>query len=438
MNVQFYRYTRSFDGMMPPGYDDRWAPFDDLHAFLEASFPTLYLTANVTAINTYSLVFIPNGTSPDLKHMMIAGHQDVVPATTSLDRWTFPPFSGTVDDVWIYGRGSGDCKNTVIGSMIAVEHLLQQNWKPARTLRGIVMIVDEGGSGVDGTQFDRTFALPGVVEKGSVNFKAEVDGHASIPSDYTTIGVLSEIIETFENSHVFQPHLEETSPIWAYLQCVEQFGNASQVPSWVTQDVGSTTPNFQNAANNLANISLNNRYLIQTSHASIIFEAGIKSNELAESAARTFNVRIEIFSNVTAVQDVFLSFVNPIAEKYPLTVNGTSLSGQPSIGNIMVFWGNPHDPTPTSPFSTNTTAWKYAQLFEFVSHTYAQCWQGCSPFIALLRTKNIYRWSPVRVGERLNTHTVDEKISIRTYLEGLKFYAELILRMDSLASHEGI
>jgi hypothetical protein len=33
---------------------------------------------------------------------------------------------------------------------------------------GIAMIVDEGGSGVDGTQFGRTFALPGVVEKGSI------------------------------------------------------------------------------------------------------------------------------------------------------------------------------------------------------------------------------------------------------------------------------
>ncbi len=33
---------------------------------------------------------------------------------------------------------------------------------------GIAMIVDEGGSAVDSTQFGRTFALPGVVEKGSV------------------------------------------------------------------------------------------------------------------------------------------------------------------------------------------------------------------------------------------------------------------------------
>lgn len=33
---------------------------------------------------------------------------------------------------------------------------------------GIAMIVDEGGSGVDSTQFGRTFTLPGVVEKGSI------------------------------------------------------------------------------------------------------------------------------------------------------------------------------------------------------------------------------------------------------------------------------
>lgn len=119
----------------------------------------------------------------------------------------------------------------------------------------------------------------------------------------------------YRNSHVFQPHLEETSPVWAYLECASQFSNDSQTPPWLHQDLNPGSPNFQDAANNFANTSINNRYLIQTSKAATIFNAGVKvrlrnpyvfphwlfcrpqSNELAESAVGTFNVRIEIFSN---------------------------------------------------------------------------------------------------------------------------------------------
>ena len=43
---------------------------------------------------------------------------------TSLYRWTYPPFPRTIDEEWIYGRGSGDCKNNLIGILTAVEHLI--------------------------------------------------------------------------------------------------------------------------------------------------------------------------------------------------------------------------------------------------------------------------------------------------------------------------
>jgi Gly-Xaa carboxypeptidase len=84
---------------------------------------------------------------------MLTGHIDVVPryslsryvpscdhsyilffSLTALDRWSYPPFSGTIDEEWIYGRGAGDCKNNVIGIMTAVEHLIKSNWTPTRTI----------------------------------------------------------------------------------------------------------------------------------------------------------------------------------------------------------------------------------------------------------------------------------------------------------------
>ncbi|KAJ3558340.1 hypothetical protein NP233_g11525 [Leucocoprinus birnbaumii] len=189
-------------------------------------------------------------------------------------------------------------------------------------------------------------------------------------------------------------------------------------------------------------MSTRDRYLIQTSKAVTIFHAGVKSNELPENANATFNIRIEIFSTVSQVQKTFLEFVDAVAQRYSLAVNGTSFSDEPSIGNITVSWPRPHEPTPISPFGANSTAWRViseanqAIWGDVITAPGAMTGSGDTRNYLSL-TRNIYRWSPSRVGERLGLHTVNERISIRTYLEGLKFYSELITRMDSLLSDDG-
>lgn len=82
---------------------------------------------------------------------------DVVPVpNATISRWTYPPFSGTIDkDGWIWGRGSGrspmfsslikrawadaglyrplaDCKNTLMAILGAVEKLLESDHQPER------------------------------------------------------------------------------------------------------------------------------------------------------------------------------------------------------------------------------------------------------------------------------------------------------------------
>ena len=43
---------------------------------------------------------------------MLAGHLDVVPVEES--EWTADPFGGKIDDGFIWGRGTMDCKNLVM------------------------------------------------------------------------------------------------------------------------------------------------------------------------------------------------------------------------------------------------------------------------------------------------------------------------------------
>src|SRR5690606_31140645 len=46
------------------------------------------------------------------KHLMFAGHTDVVPpGDTSL--WKHPPFEGTIDDGMLHGRGAVDMKGGI-------------------------------------------------------------------------------------------------------------------------------------------------------------------------------------------------------------------------------------------------------------------------------------------------------------------------------------
>lgn len=62
------------------------------------------------------IVTVP-GTHPDLPALICHGHLDVVPADPSL--WTFDPFSGAVDNGYVYGRGAVDMKDFV-SAMICV------------------------------------------------------------------------------------------------------------------------------------------------------------------------------------------------------------------------------------------------------------------------------------------------------------------------------
>lgn len=122
-------------------------------------------------------------------------HQDVVPvAKETISRWTYPPFSAYYDGRYVWGRGSSDCKNNLIGVLEAFESLLEKDYIPRRTIlagfgfdeeiggwnganhiaqhleerwgkNGLDLIIDEGGLGIK-DMYGAKFALPALGEKG--------------------------------------------------------------------------------------------------------------------------------------------------------------------------------------------------------------------------------------------------------------------------------
>ncbi|MGI6137254.1 MAG: Sapep family Mn(2+)-dependent dipeptidase [Christensenellales bacterium] len=69
-------------------------------------------------------------------------HLDVVPASGV---WKFPPFSGTIQDGYVYGRGTTDDKGPAIAVIYALKKLIEEGLVPKRKIRVILGCDEESG-----------------------------------------------------------------------------------------------------------------------------------------------------------------------------------------------------------------------------------------------------------------------------------------------------
>ncbi|MDR1464090.1 MAG: M20/M25/M40 family metallo-hydrolase [Oscillospiraceae bacterium] len=221
--------------------DDRvdWAQFRRFHAFLEESYPLLHRTLTREVIDKASLLYTWPGSDPALSPIALLSHQDVVPISAGTeDDWTHPPFSGHNDGEMIWGRGAMDMKNHLVAVMEAVETLLAEGFRPARTVhlcfghneevvgsdhagasaimetlrdRGVRLesVIDEGGAMFPihvKKILNSTLAGIGISEKGYVSFEISIQrkgGHSAQPPKHTALGELAEVIRDLER-HPFR------------------------------------------------------------------------------------------------------------------------------------------------------------------------------------------------------------------------------------------
>ena len=123
----------------PTRIDDE--EFDRFRSFLESSFPSVHASLHRLSGEDFgddrnrSLLFKWESANHDRDSILLMAHYDVVPVEpAALGRWTNPPFSGQLDDAYLWGRGTLDAKNSVMGLMEAIELPLQQGFQPSRTV----------------------------------------------------------------------------------------------------------------------------------------------------------------------------------------------------------------------------------------------------------------------------------------------------------------
>ena len=83
------------------------------------------------------------------KLLCFAGHTDVVP-TGPVDKWHSPPFTPTIRDGLLYGRGAADMKGSLAAFVTSIEKFVAAHPKHEGSI-ALLLTSDEEGIAVDGT-----------------------------------------------------------------------------------------------------------------------------------------------------------------------------------------------------------------------------------------------------------------------------------------------
>ncbi|GAA5996034.1 Gly-Xaa carboxypeptidase [Rhodotorula paludigena] len=451
--------TESFDDM-GDHTDPRFEVMGNLHAYLEKTFPRVYAKLDVDKVQQYGLLLTWKGSDEKLKPIVLMAHQDTVPVNpATMDSWTYPPWSATLDDDgWMWGRGTTDCKNTLIAIFSTLDKLIEDDFEPTRTIilssgfdeeiggsrsarflaqeiearygkDGVAFILDEGFTGIEDA-YGRTLARFGTAEKGAVSLKLEVlttGGHSSIPrGPHTGIGALARIIAALED-HPDTPRLREGNPVLQQLQCIADYGDVDK--EWKKRVRNPRA--WKKLGLEMAKADPIARAFLATTQAVDLIEGGVKINALPEYASASVNYRIDFLSSVNATLERINSVVEPVVKS--LGLNFSSYGSHADIGNnvvrLSVIEGSGIEPAPLTP--TEGPAW------DLMAGTTRHIWKDAvvtpSGMVANTDTKwtwsltpNIYRFVPSRLDQVLNFHTVDERIHVDAHLSAIEFFYKLL------------
>ena len=440
--IRWQTISRQESGAAEPG------PFLELHRYLERSFPQAHraLTRDIPA--GYSLLYTWPGRDPAAFPILLLGHLDVVPVEPGTEReWTHPPFSGTVSDGFIWGRGAMDFKVAVTGVLEAVEALVAEGFAPSRTVllafghdeeiggkegaakiaelldrRGVrpEIILDEGLAVLRGIVpgIAAPVAMIGIAEKGYVSVELIAQGkggHSSMPPRQTAVGILAEALHKLE-SHPMPRHLE--GPARAML---EFLAPDMPFPARVAlTNLWLARPLVERALDQSPPTSA----ILRTTFAVTMLEGSLKENVLPQRARAVVNIRVHPSDRIDDVVAHIARVVNdPRVEARPLPGTANEASG-------------------LSPVDAPT----FAALQAVIAGQFPQA--VVAPGLVLgatdsrhyrRLTEHVYGFTPIPIGRRdtIRIHGTDERLGVGDYATAVSFYAEVIRRLAGAADQSG-
>lgn len=424
-----------------PGKIDK-NEFRKFHNFCEKSYPMTHKTINKKKFNEFAVLYTWKGTDDSLKPIMLCSHFDVVPSGDDA-RWEHPPFSGAVKDNYIWGRGAQDVKISLIAIFEAIEVLIKQGFKPARTIflafggdeeisgrLGAAIIseylekknieleylLDEGGLITENMHegIDRPIAHVAFAEKGNVNVVLSATssdgGHASMPGRNTASTILCNAVSRL-NKNPFPARF--TQPYKEFLK------NISNYSPWTKRVILSNLWFFAPLLKLIMSRRADLNAHIRTTTAVTMLHASDKENVISPEATANVNVRIlpgeTIRSTIKRIRKV---------------INDANISVEIHDRNV------PNDPVGGASIYSHGFAAIKKTLTELIPDVIVAptllCASTDSKKYAAL-TKEIFRFTPVRASfeDIIYIHGDNERISVNNLKLIVSFYFNLIINSCS-------
>ncbi len=423
-------------------YQDRskmnMVELDSFLSFLEKSFPKVYQNLEMEKVNDYALVYRWKGSNHEKSPVGLTSHYDVVPVLEGTEEnWEHPPFSGTIAEGKIWGRGTLDDKIGVIGILEAAEHLLSEGYQPERDVyfmfgfdeeiggdegaseivrtlneRGInfEFVLDEGGAIVENMVpgVDKPVGVVGISEKGSATAELTIEGsggHSSQPKNRTNIGRIASAISKLEETQ-FPADLQGPGE--------DLFEFVAPEMSFGMKYVFANKLMFEPVIEKILLQQPASAALIRTTIAPTIFHAGEQYNALPEKAAAIINLRLMPGDSLDKVKQYIEETIDD--DQIKVTIEGSEASGVSSVDS-----------------------WQFKAIQQGARNVYQDA--VIAPYLMFAGSdakhydsisENTYRFLPVQLtSEDLNRmHGTNEHISIENYLDAIRFYMEIIRESD--------
>jgi succinyl-diaminopimelate desuccinylase len=140
---------------------------------------------------------------------VFSGHTDVVPPGP-LEKWHSPPFTGTVRDGCLFGRGAADMKSALAAMIIACRYFIAEHPQHAGSI-GFMITSDEEGEALDGTvkiveYFQQQGIKPDWCLIGEASSQVELGDSIKVGRRGSLHGFLQVI---GKQGHIAYPHLAE-------------------------------------------------------------------------------------------------------------------------------------------------------------------------------------------------------------------------------------
>ena len=416
--------------------------FQQLQALLQARYPRAHALLKREVVNELSLLYTWPGTDPAAKPVLLMAHQDVVPiAPGSEKNWSVDPFSGTVKDGFVWGRGAWDDKGNLIAQMEAVELLAVAGFKPRHTIylaygadeevgglrgakqtaallkqRGVRLdfVIDEGLLITDGILpgLSKPAAIVGMAEKGYVSLLLRVPsvpGHSSMPPPKGTsaIAKMSIALKRIDD----EPFPASISGVAA-----EMFETLAPEMGGFSRVALSNLWLFGPVVRKQLEAGPGTNAMLRTTTALTMAHAGNKENVLPGEAEATINFRLLPGDSISSVLERARRQVAEGlgSDKFELSVLPAS-----------------NEPTSISSIASPQFALLQRTIREVFPGTLVApglyiAGSDSIHFVGL--SDNVFRFSPVRAKSEdlARFHGTNERISVDNLADLIRFYHRLL------------